>query len=137
MKQLSERKKKFENLINKTIVLSWRRYFKEEYTKEQIDQKLIDDERYEQYIEQIAFQEDKCKVSDTNDLIEQIDNINLLKALKSLSDIEMTVVFLLFEKQFTSSEASKILEFCSDSVTRIKRRAIRKLQDYMKGEKYE
>ena len=70
-----------------------------------------------------------------NDLIEQIENINLLKALKSLSNIEMTVVFLLFEKQFTSNEASKILEICSDSVTRIKRRAIKKLKNYMKGRK--
>ena len=47
----------------------------------------------------------------------------------------MTVVFLLFEKQFTSNEASKILEICSDSVTRIKRRAIKKLKNYMKGRK--
>lgn len=65
--------------------------------------------------------------------MEQIDNVNLLKALKSLSDIEMIVIFLLFEKQFTSNEASKILEICSDSVTRIKRRALKKLEVYLKG----
>ena len=136
MPRLSEREEKFENFINKTIVLSSKKYFKEEYTKDKVEQKLIDDERYEQYIEQFSLQEDdRHKIIGINDLIEQIENINLLKALKSLSNIEMTVVFLLFEKQFTSNEASKILEISSDSVTRIKRRAIKKLKNYMKGRK--
>ena len=136
MPRLSEREEKFENFINKTIVLSSKKYFKEEYTKDKVEQKLIDDERYEQYIEQFSLQEDdRHKIIGINDLIEQIENINLLKALKSLSNIEMTVVFLLFEKQFTSNEESKILEICSDSVTRIKRRAIKKLKNYMKGRK--
>ena len=136
MPRLSEREEKFENFINKTIVLSSKKYFKEEYTKDKVEQKLIDDERYEQYIEQFSLQEDdRHKIIGINDLIEQIENINLLKALKSLSNIEMTVVFLLFEKQFTSNEAGKILEICSDSVTRIKRRAIKKLKNYMKGRK--
>ena len=95
MPRLSEREEKFENFINKTIVLSSKKYFKEEYTKDKVEQKLIDDERYEQYIEQFSLQEDdRHKIIGINDLIEQIENINLLKALKSLSNIEMTVVFL-------------------------------------------
>ena len=54
MPRLSEREEKFENFINKTIVLSSKKYFKEEYTKDKVEQKLIDDERYEQYIEQFS-----------------------------------------------------------------------------------
>ena len=136
MDKLNEREEKFENFINKTIVLSSKKFFKEECTKDTIEQKIIDDERYEQYIEQFSrYEESIYRSNSTNDLIEQIENTNLLKALKSLSDIEMIVIFLLFEKQFTSDEASKILEICSDSVRRIKRRAIKKLQNYMKGEK--
>lgn len=135
MDKLNEREEKFENFINKTIVLSSKKFFKEEYTKDTIEQKIIDDERYEQYIEQFSrYEGSTYRSNSTNDLIDQIENDNLLKALKSLSDIEMIVVFLLFDKQFTSYEASKILEICSDSVRRIKRRALRKLQNYMKGE---
>ena len=136
MEKLNEKEEKFENFINKTIVLASKKFFKEECTKDTIEQKIIDDERYEQYIEQFSrYEESIYRSNSTNDLIEQIENTNLLKALKSLSDIEMIVIFLLFEKQFTSDEASKILEICSDSVRRIKRRAIKKLQNYMKGEK--
>ncbi len=136
MDKLNEKEEKFENFINKTIVLASKKFFKEECTKDTIEQKIIDDERYEQYIEQFSrYEESIYRSNSTNDLIEQIENTNLLKALKSLSDIEMIVIFLLFEKQFTSDEASKILEICSDSVRRIKRRAIKKLQNYMKGEK--
>ena len=136
MYKLNEKEEKFENFINKTIVLASKKFFKEECTKDTIEQKIIDDERYEQYIEQFSrYEESIYRSNSTNDLIEQIENTNLLKALKSLSDIEMIVIFLLFEKQFTSDEASKILEICSDSVRRIKRRAIKKLQNYMKGEK--
>ena len=136
MDKLNEKEEKFENFINKTIVLASKKFFKEECTKDTIEQKIIDDERYEQYIEQFSrYEESIYRSNSTNDLIEQIENTNLLKALKSLSDIEMIVIFLLFEKQFTSNEASKILEICSDSVTRIKRRAIKKLKNYMKGRK--
>lgn len=136
MENLNEKEKRFENFINKTIVLASKKFFKDECTKNIAEQKLIDDERHENYIGQfIKYEESGYRRSSTSDLLEQIENVNLLKALKSLSDIEMIVIFLLFERQFTSDEASKILEICSDSVRRIKRRAIKKLQDYMKGEK--
>ena len=59
------------------------------------------------------------------------ENIELVCALKSLSNIELTVIFLLYQEQLTSSEASKILKICSDSVTRIKRRALKKIKKYL------
>ena len=66
--------------------------------------------------------------------IKVCENPILIRALKSLSDIEMTVIFLLFEEQLTSSESSKILKICSDSVTRIKKRALKKIEKYLKGD---
>lgn len=136
MKQLTEKEKedKFNNFLNKTIILSSKKFYKEEYLKNSIEQNLIDDEKSIKYVEELSKYEDNIyNCNNVDDLMEQIDNVNLLKALKSLSDIEMIVIFLLFEKQFTSNEASHILEICSDSVTRIKRRALKKLQNFMKG----
>ena len=78
---------------------------------------------------------DVCNCKDITNFIDLCNNSTLVLALKSLSKIEMTVIFLLFEEQLTSSEASKILKICSDSVTRIKRRALKKIEKYMKGDK--
>lgn len=136
MEQLTKKEKedKFNNFLNKTIILSSKKFYKEEYLKNCAEQTLIDDERTTKYVEELSKYEDTyCNCNNVEELMEQIDNVNLLKALKSLSDIEMIVIFLLFEKQFISNEASKILEICSDSVTRIKRRALKKLEVYLKG----
>ena len=69
-----------------------------------------------------------------DNFVEQLENSKLVYALKSLSNVEMTVIFLLFQEQLTSKEASQILKICSDSVTRIKRRAFKKIEKYLKGE---
>lgn len=131
-----EKEDKFNNFLNKTIILSSKKFYKEEFLRNYTEQKLIDDEKTIRYVEELSQHNDNIYSSNNiYELMEQIDNVSLFKALKSLSDIEMIVIFLLFEKQFTSSEASKILEICSDSVTRIKRRALKKLQDYMKGDR--
>ena len=66
------------------------------------------------------------------DLVENCLELNT--ALSKLSDIEQTVIFLLYNKELSQDEASKILEICSKSVSRIKVRAINKLRKYMKGD---
>ena len=43
-------------------------------------------------------------------------------------------MILLYNKELSQDEASKILEICSKSVSRIKVRAINKLRKYMKGD---
>ena len=66
------------------------------------------------------------------DLVENCLELNT--ALSKLSEIEQTVIFLLYNKELSQDEASKILEICSKSVSRIKVRAINKLRKYMKGD---
>ena len=65
--------------------------------------------------------------------IDNIENtIELNNALKSLSAIEQSVLFLLFKEDLSQDDAAKILEICSKSVSRIKLRAIDKLKKYLK-----
>lgn len=121
---------RFDSFLNKTIILSSRKYYKNESKKDVNELKIIDDEDYSSYMQKYL----NYSIDEVCGL-DNINNSDLILALKSLSNIEMTVIFLLFEKQLTSSEASKILEICSDSVTRIKRRALKKIEKYLKGGK--
>ena len=62
----------------------------------------------------------------TNNDFDLVENcLELNTALSKLSDIEQTVIFLLYNKELSQDEASKILEICSKSVSRIKVRAIK------------
>ena len=124
---------KFNTFLNKTIKLSSKKYYVRELLKYK-ELTMLDDAKYEEYVKQfVKTDEDFVSVKNENDFMNSISNTSLLEAIKSLSYIERTVIFLLFEKQFTSKEASQILKICSDSVTRIKRRALKKLEGYMKG----
>ena len=125
---------KFERSLNKTIVLASKLYYKQEIAKNFNELKIIDDEKYSNYLNNYLKDETELyNINNMSNFIELCNNTRLVSALKSLSDIEMTVIFLLFEQQFTSKEASKILKVCSDSITRIKRRALKKLKKHMKG----
>lgn len=125
----------FNSFLNKTIVLCSKRYYKAELTTNLTELKIMDDENYTEYIKDfIKIDDDVYNCIDVDNFIDLCENPVLIRALKSLSKIEMTVIFLLFEKQLTSREASKILKICSDSVTRINKRALRKLEEYLKGD---
>lgn len=127
---------RFDSFLNKTIILSSKRYYKYEITKDFNELKIIDDENFSEFInEYLKYEKTTYNPESINDFIEQLDNTALVCALESLSKIEMMVIFLLFEKELSSSEASKILKICSDSVTRIKKRALKKLEKYLKGGK--
>ena len=128
------KEERFDSFLNKTIILSSKRYYKYEITKDFNELKIIDDENFSEFInEYLKYEKTTYNPESINDFIEQLDNTALVCALESLSKIEMMVIFLLFEKELSSSEASKILKICSDSVTRIKKRALKKLEKYLKG----
>lgn len=132
----NHKEERFDSFLNKTIILSSKRYYKYEITKDFNELKIIDDENFSEFInDYLKYEETDYTRENIDDFIEQLDNTALVCALESLSKIEMMVIFLLFEKQFSSSEASKILKICSDSVTRIKKRALKKLEKYLKGGK--
>ena len=125
---------RFNSFLNKTIVLSSKRYYKDENSRELKELMIMDDENYTEYMKEYIKIDDVYNSAIVDNFIDLCDNPVLIRALKSLSNIEMTVIFLLVEKQLTSSEASKILKICSDSVTRINRRALKKLEKFLKGD---
>lgn len=130
------KEERFDSFLNKTIILSSKRYYKYEMAKNFNELKIIDDKNFSEFInEYLKYEETAYTCQNIDDFIEQLDNIVLVHALKSLSNIELMVIFLLFEKELSSSEASKKLKICSDSVTRIKKRALKKLEKYLKGGK--
>ncbi len=131
----SELSKKFDSFLTKTIILSSKRYYKDEVTRDFKELKIIDDEDYSEYIKKyVKYEEKAYSQMNIDNFVEQLENSKLVYALKSLSNVEMTVILLLFQEQLTSKEASQILKICSDSVTRIKRRAFKKIEKYLKGE---
>lgn len=122
-----EKEKRFNNFLNKTIILSSKRYFKREVNISNKEQMLVDDNSHTSVLNFVAN-------STTNDF-DLVENcLELNTALNKLSDIEQTVIFLLYNQELSQDEASKILEICSKSVSRIKIRAINKLRKYMKGD---
>lgn len=129
------KEERFDSFLNKTIILSSKKYYRNEITKEMKELKIIDDENNFEYMNNYLMHDDEIyNLKDVDNFIEFFNNPMLVSALKSLSNIEMTVIFLLFEKQLTSKEASQILKICADSVTRIKRRALNKIKKYFKGD---
>lgn len=126
--------RKFDSFLNKTIIFSAKKYYKEKSIIDYKELKIVDDENYSEYLKEYTkYENTSAYTKNIDQFIDLCNNPLLVSALKSLSDIEMTVIFLLFERQLKSSEASKILQICNDSVTRIKRRALKKIEKYMKG----
>ena len=134
MENKDYKEERFDSFLNKTIIMSSKQYYRDEIAKDLKELNIIDDENYKGYIDNYLKYDEIYNFDNVDNFIELCENPMLVRALKSLSEIEMTVIFLLFEKQLTSSESSKILDICSDSVTRIKRRALKKIEKYLKGD---
>lgn len=112
-----EKEKRFNNFLNKTIILSSKRYFKREVNISNKEQMLVDDNSHTSVLNSAS--------NSTNNDFDLVENcLELNTALSKLSEIEQTVIFLLYNKELSQDEASKILEICSKSVSRIKIRAI-------------
>lgn len=131
MENKSIQSKRFDSFLNKTIILSSKRYYKNEITKDFKELKIVDDENYSEYIKKYIQYDEVYNFDFIDNFKADFENIELVCALESLSNIELTVIFLLYQEQLTSSEASKILKICSDSITRIKRRALKKIKKYL------
>ena len=99
----SELSKKFDSFLTKTIILSSKRYYKDEVTRDFKELKIIDDEDYSEYIKKyVKYEEKAYSQMNIDNFVEQLENSKLVYALKSLSNVEMTVIFLLFQEQLTS-----------------------------------
>lgn len=115
--------------MNKTIILSSRTYFKKQMNIINKERTIVDDKNYSSFLQN--FIEINCAFSNIDDINL---SLHLKTALKSLSAIEQSVIFLLFQEELTQNEAAEILDIYSKTVSKIKIRAISKLKDYLKGD---
>lgn len=123
------KQERFDSFLNKTIILSSRTYFKKQSNISNKEKTIVDSEDYSAYLQDFIASDAHLSDIDTIDLSLQLKN-----ALKSLTAIEQSVIFLLFQEELSQDEAAKILEIWSKSVSRIKVRAIEKLRKYLKGD---
>lgn len=129
MKNKNFQEERFDSYLNKTIIYSSKWYFRE-YNKFTNIEKDVDDFDMSSIILNDAFFDSNSYTLDS------IDNKLLLKdALNKLSDIEQTVIFLLFQQDLKQDDVANILEIYTRSVRRIEYRALKKLKNYLEGEK--
>jgi len=123
------KEERFNSFLNKTIILSSKAYFKKQAKINNTEKVIVDDANFSSFLQgYIAF--------DTTHMpIENIESsMELNRALNCLSNVEQAVIFLLYKEELTQAEASSILKICSNSVSRIKLRAVKKLKKYLKGD---
>ena len=118
------KEERFDSYLNKIIIFSSKWYFKKQMNIYNKERTIIDEEEDSSAL---------LKAITMSSAIDNIENtLELNSALKSLSAIEQSVLFLLFKEDLSKDDAAKILEICSKSVSRIKLRAIDKLKKYLK-----
>lgn len=123
------KEQRFDSFLNKTIMMSSRKYFKKQMNIVDKENTILDNEDYCAFLQ--GFIDVDCPFSG----IDAIDaSYELNTALNCLSDIEQAVIFLLFKKELSQKEAADILEIYSKTVSKIKIRAIEKLRKYFKGD---
>ena len=123
------KEERFDSFLNKTIILSSRTYFKKQANITNKERTIVDDEDYSAFLQDFVSSNQHFSCVDNVDLSLQLQN-----AIRSLTAIEQSVIFLLFQEELSQDEAAKILEIWSKSVSRIKIRAIEKLKKYLKGD---
>ena len=110
----------FDSYLNKAIIYASVDYFRKQVLYNNREPKLVDDEQYTNYIDEIAGSEKE---------IYNIDDMVLSNAIAKLSDIEQAVIFLRYNKDLTREETSKILDILETSTSRIAKRALKKLRN--------
>jgi RNA polymerase sigma factor (sigma-70 family) len=126
MENKDYKEERFDSFLNKTIIMSSKEYFRKQMKVIEREPTIVDDVNYATFLQE--FIEWDCAFLS----VENKSQLN--NAVRSLSAIEQSVIFLLFQEELSQDEASKILDICSKSVSRIKLRAIEKLKNYLKGE---
>ena len=125
----SYKEERYDSYLNKIIIFSSKGYFKKQANLVNKERTIVDDEDYASFLQDFLMID---RVFSTVDDV--VNSVELNNALKSLSAIEQSVIFLLFKKELSQEEAAKMLEICSRTVRRIKLRAIKKLREYLKGD---
>jgi RNA polymerase sigma factor (sigma-70 family) len=123
----NDAEEKFNSFLNKTIIMSSKRYLKKESNISRKEHYSMDNEDFTAFLQDFIAPNSSC--------YDDVENtLQLNKAISTLSVVEQAVIFLLFNEDLSQEDAGKILEICSKSVSRIKLRALNKLRKYMEGD---
>lgn len=122
----TDKEKMFDHYLNKVIIMNSKLYFKTSVKREEKEETIINDDNYYNFLCDLLVKNFKDESKEMR--------LDLEDAIGTLSAIEQSVIFLLFKKDLTLDEASKMLSICSKSVSRIKQRALKRLKDYFGGE---
>ena len=121
----NDNEKIFDSFLNKTIILSSKDYYRRNMniSNNEVSSNIYDEE-YTRDIFDIL----------SSSIVENVElNIELSTAIKSLSAIEQSVIFLLYNEGLTHAETAEILKIWRESVDRIKKRALNKMKKKMGG----
>lgn len=125
----SYKEERFDSFLNKTIIMSSRKYFIKQMNITTKENTIMDNEDFSSFIQGFI---------DVNTPFVSIDELEsrivLNAAVNCLSDIEQAVIFLLFNKNISQVDAGRFLNMYDRSVYRIKKRALKKLRDYLEGD---
>lgn len=127
MENKDYKEERFDAFLNKTIILSVKWYYRSKLNILEHEQTIIDDVCSSTIFNNAFF-------TINNDNIDNVETKLVLEyALKQLSDLEQAVIFLLFEKDLKLEDAGNILKLYSTTVSKIKNRALKKLEKLLKG----
>ena len=121
-----EEERKFNVFINKTIIFSSKQFYKKEMrknTRENSIEELTNDIRLKEMLSVIDFSYDTIE-----------NNIILLKAMKSLTEIEQKVIFLLFRKDLSRKVVADKVKIDVATVSRVQKRALLKMKKFLEGD---
>lgn len=136
-KNLENEMQRFNSFVNKTIIGASKKYYAKELEKRRNELNILDDDeldnKYEKYMINNEDILENQIAKTAFDFINFCENLDLFMALKSLSAIEQSVIFLLYYQDLSQQNIAKILNVDFRTISRIKIRAIGKLKKKLKG----
>ena len=122
--------KEFDALLNKTIILSSKKYYKKQMTISNNESLLInknDEDIYSDIIDDIS-------LSLTDNVTESIEEaLDVQNAVSKLSAIEQAVIFLAFGMGLTQVHIARLLKISERSVRRFEYSALEKMKKILEG----
>ncbi len=123
---------KFDAFLTKTIIGASKAYYNKETLHNYREVTIIDDDNIDDYSQN--FIDKELGVFDVyNECGPFEQNYKLNMAYESLSLCEKTVIFLYYKQKYRTGEIASIMKMKSQSVSRIKKKALLKLKAFMEG----
>ena len=124
--------KRFDSLLNRTIILSSKKYYKRQMDILESELLLINDDDENLYSDIV----DDISLSFTDTSKDNLDEIlDVRNAVSKLSAVEQAVIFLAFGTDLTQKNIAKSLNTNDRRVRRIEYRALEKIKKLLEGEK--